>query len=65
MNRQTTRLSDNPVADRKQRAFYVESGDFFHVRELRTADSENEIRRDIESFEPWRLPVTIVEVACE
>lgn len=58
----TVRLSDNNVVDRKPKAFFIESGAFFRTRELRNANSEHEIRRDIESFEPWRLPVTIVEV---
>ncbi|HIO30752.1 hypothetical protein [Marinobacter salarius] len=58
-----TTLPNNLAVDRKKaKHFFVESGKFFSCRELRAADSENEIRRDIERDEPWRLPVTIVEV---
>lgn len=57
-----TTPNDKHAVDRKPKAFFIESGDFFHDRELRTANSEHEIRRNIETFEPWRLPVTIVEV---
>lgn len=57
-----TTPNDKHAVDHKSKAFFIESGDFFRTRELRTAGSEHEIRRDIETFEPWRLPVTISEV---
>lgn len=58
-----TTPNDKHTPDHKSKTFFIESGDFFRVRELRTAGSEHEIRRDIEAIEPWRLPVTIVEVS--
>lgn len=42
--------------------FYIESPTFLARREIRTGTSEHQIRRDVEQHEPWRLPVTIVEV---
>lgn len=58
-----TTPNDKHAVDHKQpKSFYIESATFLARRELRQGESENQIRRDIESFEPWRLPVTIVEV---
>lgn len=55
------------AVDHKQpKTFYIESPTFLARREVRNGESEQQIRRDIETFEPWRLPVTIVEVRpCE
>lgn len=55
--------SSSAAVDHKQpKTFYIESPTFLARPELRDGESENQIRRDIETFEPWRLPVTIVEV---
>lgn len=57
-----TKLSDNLVVDHKTKTFLIESGDFFRVREWRNAESEAALHEDIKKHEPWKLPVTIVEV---
>lgn len=55
-------LPNNLAVDRKLRTFLIESGDFFRVREWRNAESEAVLHEDIKKHEPWKLPVTIVEV---
>lgn len=65
-------LFNNPAVNRKtafsegampkQKQFYIESPTFLARREQRSGESEAQIRRDIEQNEPWRLPVTIIEV---
>lgn len=55
-------LSDNHAVNHKTRTFLIESGEFFRVREWRKAESESELYEDIKQHEPWRMPVTIVEV---
>lgn len=58
-----TTLSNNPAVQRKtMRTFFIESPNFLATREQREGESEAQIRRDIEKHEPWRLPVSIVEV---
>ncbi|WP_278366896.1 hypothetical protein [Marinobacter salarius] len=58
------KLSNNPAVNHKQpKTFYIESPTFLARREVRSGESEHQIRRDIETFEPWRLPVTITEVS--
>lgn len=55
-------LPNNLAVDRKLRTFLIESGEFFRVRGWRNADSETALHEDIKKHEPWKLPVTIVEV---
>lgn len=55
-------LPNNLAVDRKLRTFLIESPNFLSRPEDRQGYSENQIRKDIERDEPWRLPVTIVEV---
>ena len=52
----------NTVNHKQPKQFYIESPTFLARREQRAGESEAQIRRDIEKFEPWRLPVTIIEV---
>ena len=63
MNARTVALSNNLTVDhKKSKSFFIDSPTFLARREIRQGESEHQIRRDIETFEPWRLPVTITEV---
>jgi DNA-directed RNA polymerase subunit K/omega len=49
----------------ESKSFFIDSPTFLARREIRQGESEHQIRRDIETFEPWRLPVTITEVTSD
>ena len=59
-------MTDMTLEEQTQtKNFFIDSPTFLARREIRQGESEHQIRRDIETFEPWRLPVTITEVTSD